>query len=77
MFLYQKLNADYLLIDDNRARKIAKCNNINIIGSMGILLLAKKQKIIKQTSPFLDSLEKSDLYIGKKLIIEIKKAANE
>jgi len=56
MLLYKIMNADYLLIDDIRARKIAKYNDINIIGSLGILLLAKKQKIIDKISPFLDKI---------------------
>jgi predicted nucleic acid-binding protein len=77
MLLYKKLNANYLLIDDNRARKIAKFNNINIIGSLGFLLLAKNQKHIMRITPFLDILEKSDLYISQKLIQDIKILANE
>ena len=77
MRLYKKLHANYLLIDDNRARKIAKYNNINVIGSLGILLLAKKQKMIKRVTPFLDKLEISDLYITKNLLQQVKNIANE
>ena len=77
MLLYKKLSAGFLLIDDNRARKIARYNDINVIGSIGILLLAKKQKLIDKVSPFLDRIEKSDLYISKKLIHEVKRLADE
>ena len=77
MLLYKKLNANYLLSDDNRARKIAELNNINIIGSIGVLVLAKQQNLIEKVSPFLDKLEKSDLYISPKLLLEVKKLANE
>ena len=77
MLLYKKLNANYLLMDDNRARKIAKFNDINIIGSLGFLLLAKNQKHIMRVSPFLDTLEMSDLYISQKLIHDVKILANE
>lgn len=77
MRLYKKLKANYLLIDDNRARKVAKHNHINIIGSLGVLLLAKQENIIEKIAPFLDKLENSNLYIAKKLLYEIKKLANE
>ncbi len=77
MLLYKKLNASYLLIDDNRARKIAKYNNINVIGSIGVLILAKKQNLIEKITPLLDILEKSDIYISPKLIIKVKKLAEE
>jgi len=77
MVLYKKLNADYLLIDDNRARRVAKYNQIKVIGSVGILLRAKKQNLIKKVSFYLDRLEDSGLFIDKELILEIKKLANE
>lgn len=77
MLLYKKLNADYLLIDDSRARKIAKFNNIDIIGSLGMLLIAKKHKYIKNILPLLKKLEKSDLYISAELIQGVIKLADE
>ena len=77
MLLYKKTNADYLLIDDNRARKIARYNDINIIGSLGVLLLAKKEKLIKEIVPFLNKLEQSGLYISEQLVREVKKTAKE
>ena len=40
MALYKKLNADWLLIDDEKARKTARFNKIKVIGSLGVLLLA-------------------------------------
>jgi hypothetical protein len=50
MLLYFEIKADYLLIDDNRARKAAKLNQINIVGSLGFLLIAKQEgKIDKIT----------------------------
>ena len=43
MTLYKQLAANWLLIDDRRARKIAELNQIKIIGSLGVLLLGKKK----------------------------------
>ncbi|OQY04133.1 MAG: hypothetical protein B6I20_03595 [Bacteroidetes bacterium 4572_117] len=77
MLLYKKVNANYLLIDDNRARKIAKYNDINIVGSLGILLIAKHKKLIKKITPFINMLEESEIYISKQLVHKIKKLAKE
>jgi hypothetical protein len=77
MVLYKQLHADYLLIDDKRARKVAKMNNITIIGSQGILLLAKKEGLIPKVKPFLDKLSTSEIYIHERLISKTLRLANE
>ena len=52
ILLYKQQMADYILIDDNRGRKVASLNNCRIIGSLGILLLAKKKGLIKEITPY-------------------------
>ena len=54
MALFKKLNADFLLTDDKPARKTAEYNGIKIIGSIGILIWAKKQNLIKEVKPSLN-----------------------
>lgn len=56
--LYKNLNADVLLIDDNRAKKYAILNDIKVIGSLGILIKAKQDGYIKNIKPFLEQLQK-------------------
>ena len=68
MALYKKLQADFLLIDDKRARKVARLNNIEIIGSQGVLLFAKQKGLTKKVKPFLDKLRTSDIHINERLI---------
>lgn len=77
MLLYKELNADYLLVDDNRARKVAKINQIKIIGSLGILLLSKKKEKIEKVTPYLEKLRHSDIYLDDNLLQEILKLADE
>lgn len=60
MALYKTLQADYLLIDDKRVRKVARLNHISITGSQGILLLAKHKGLISEVKPFLDRLSVSE-----------------
>ncbi|MGK5093467.1 DUF3368 domain-containing protein [Deltaproteobacteria bacterium TL4] len=77
MALYRKLSANKLLVDDLNARKVAKLNNISIIGSLGILLLAKDKKLIPEIKPRIDALKNSDIYISDGLILRTLKAAKE
>ena len=77
MALYKKLSSDFLLIDDLRARKIAELNEINIIGSLGVLLLGKKKGLIPKIKPIIQKIKKSDLYISEKLLDLTIKYAGE
>ena len=77
MVLYKQLQADYLIVDDKRARKIAKLNQIKITGSLGILLLAKQKGLISAVKPFLDQLRTSDIFINENLIVRTLRLANE
>jgi predicted nucleic acid-binding protein len=77
ILLYKQQVADYLLIDDNRARKIAKLNDCKVIGSLGILLLAKQKNLIPLVTPYLEILENSFLFLNENLIEQVKKMAGE
>ena len=67
MILYKQIDADWLLIDDKRGRKVAAINKIKTIGSLGVLLTAKKKGLLTAVKPKLDLLAKSDLYLSATL----------
>ena len=69
--------SDYLLIDDLKARKIAKMNGLEIIGTMGILLKGKKEGLIKEIKPLIGILLKNNIRIGDKIIEMTLNAAQE
>lgn len=77
MLLYKQIAADKLLIDDRRGRKVAKINNINAIGSLGVLLSAKKKGLIPKISPFIDRLTGSQIYINPALVQTVLSLAGE
>lgn len=77
MHLYKRLNADRLLIDDARGRKVALVNNIAIIGSIGILLLAKQKGLLDVIKPKLSLLEQSNVYVTASLIEKALVTAKE
>lgn len=77
MALYKKQHADRLLLDDLKARKAALHNHIKIIGSVGILLLAKENGLIPAIKPYLAIIQQSDAHLGKDLIAYVLRIAGE
>lgn len=45
-----------ILLDEREARQVAKNLGLQVIGTLGILLLAKNRKIIPQVQPLLDAM---------------------
>lgn len=77
VLLYQALSADYLLIDEKKGRAICHQLQLNIIGSLGILLLAKQQGLIHHVKPLILQLENSPVFFDKKLLQKVLELANE
>lgn len=77
MLLYRQLQASYLLIDDRRGRRMARINNIKVIGSLGVLLNAKQAGLIKAVKPYMQRLSASDLYLSDALISAVLELAGE
>ena len=59
--LYRDIDADFLLIDDKRAKSFAKLNGVNVIGSLGVLILAKEMDLVETIKDDLQKLENSNL----------------
>jgi len=80
MLLYNEYAADYLLIDDQRGRKIAKINKIKTIGFLGVLLQAKQAKYAKlmaQVKPLITPIAVSPVFMGATLIQMVLELAGE
>jgi predicted nucleic acid-binding protein len=75
--LYQEKSADALLIDEQKGRKIAEYYNINIIGTLGILLKAKREGILAEITPSIRLLRKSKIRISDELYDSILEMAGE
>jgi hypothetical protein len=55
LILYKELQANFLLIDDKKARKIAEFLNINCIGILGLLSIAKDKGLIEELKPLFET----------------------
>lgn len=77
MLLYKEVDADYLLIDDKRGRKVAKINQIKTVGSLGVLLQAKRAGYIPCIAPLIDQISASPVYMNESLIQIVLELAGE
>ena len=65
-------NAELILLDELTARKIAKFYRLNFIGSIGCLILSKKNGIITHIKPLFDLMrEKARFWINQRLYEKI------
>ena len=77
VILYEELRADYLLIDDNKARVVAESLNINCIGTLGLLIKAKQKGLIKELKPLFEKLIETGRYFSKKLLNDLLNKVDE
>ena len=63
VILYNEIQADFLLIDDKKARNIAENLGINCIGTIGVLTVSKNKGFVKELRPLFELfLEKKRFY---------------
>lgn len=65
--LAAELGADFLILDEKKARKIAQANSQKVIGTIGILQAAKRKGFISDVKTQLDALIASGIWIDRKL----------
>ncbi len=68
---------DIVLIDDLKARKFARIKGVKIIGTMGLLLMAKKEGLIKKIKPLISELVSKNIRISTKIAEITLQAAQE
>jgi uncharacterized protein len=66
-----------VLLDDLPARAVAKRMGLRIIGTVGVLILAKQQLIISAVKPLLDELEAKNFYLSAGLRKEALRLVDE
>jgi predicted nucleic acid-binding protein len=71
-------NADRVIIDENPGRKKAISLGLNAIGILGILLIAKRRRLIPTIQPLMDDLIfKAGFRVNQILYLDILKTAQE
>jgi uncharacterized protein len=72
-----ELRASVLLVDDKAARRAAAGLGIPIIGTLGILVSAKRRGLLQRVRPHLDALQRASFYFAPGLYARILKDADE
>ena len=75
--LAKELNADLLLLDEEKARKAAQLAGFKVMGIVGLLILAKDMGLIDAISPYIHDLERKNFRISQKIINEALKRSKE
>lgn len=71
------VSADVIILDDLDGRRRAEQLGLDVIGSAGILLQARRRGLIDTVRPDLDAMVAAGLYVSTRLYHEILEAAGE
>lgn len=66
-----------IVIDDLKARKVAKSLNLQITGSLGVLVKAKQKRHIDRLAPVLYDIQQTDFRISEKILHRILSLVDE
>ncbi|HOO85421.1 MAG TPA: DUF3368 domain-containing protein [Prolixibacteraceae bacterium] len=77
LILYKEINANFLLIDDKKARNIAESLDIKCIGTIGLLSTAKNKQLIAELRPIFIQFIENKRFYSIELLNTILKNNNE
>jgi uncharacterized protein len=75
--LAEELKADRLLMDERAGRKLAQTLGLPTIGTIGILLLAKEERIVNEITPLVDNLIDQGTWISPAFYQQVLQMAGE
>ncbi len=72
-----EVDADILLIDEHEARNLAKKLGLQIMGTLGVLALAKHRGLIPEVKPIVDRLMESGFWVSRRILEKFLKELGE
>jgi len=66
-----------VVLDDKKARAVARGVGLTVIGTLGVLLLAKREGVLPQIEPLLTALRDAQFHMSQALYREVLRLANE
>lgn len=73
IILYENLNADLIILDDNKARMFAEKIGQTATGVLGILIRAKNEGLIENAGLIVEELVADGFYLSQELIDKFSK----
>lgn len=77
IILAKEKGIQHVLIDEKVARLQAKVLGLNVIGTLGILLMAKKNGLLNAIKPAIAKIQENGIWIRDEIVIGILKNAGE
>jgi predicted nucleic acid-binding protein len=77
LILAHEQHADLVILDETIGRMYAKWMNLNLTGTIGILLKAKAQGLVERIAPLLDELREKGSWLSPTLVAKTLKLAGE
>jgi len=65
------------VLDDAQARKCAKVLDIPLVGSVGLIVRARKENLIPLAKPAIEKLISIGLYIDSEIITQVLRSVGE
>jgi len=75
--LAKEIGITTVIIDEVKGRNIAKLHGLDVIGSLGILLIAKKRGLISGIREYIDQMEDYGIRIGNDLKQQVLQMVGE
>lgn len=75
--LAQEIEADWLLMDEIKGRAVALALGLPIVGTVGLLVMAKEMGLVLSVRPLLDALASHNFRLSKNVIRSILIQAGE
>ena len=66
-----------VVMDEKRGRSIAKAQHVAVIGTLGILLAAKRQGNVDQIKPIIEQMGQMNYFVSPMLYAAVLKASGE
>lgn len=77
IILAKEIDADFVIIDENIAYKIAKSSELNVVRTLSILLRAKEKGLIPALKPLLDEMINKGRWYSQRVYKAILDQARE
>lgn len=76
--LAEEFHADHLLIDERKGRRLAQQQGVPVVGLLGVVLMAKREKLVPSARAILDRLDKeAGIFLSDELKNSALKAVGE
>jgi predicted nucleic acid-binding protein len=75
--LAKESGADLIMVDEEKARRIAVIAGFDVMGLLGLFLLAKKMGLLQKIGPLIEDLRRKNFRISDRVVSEALKRAGE